>query len=227
MHPVSNSWLLVSPEVLRAAEVLWNYHILNQPPSRAEGIIVFGSNDLRVAEHAISLYEKGFGQWILFSGARGRMTADWPETEAATMAALALSAGVPKELIFIEDRATHTGENINFSRKMLVSAGILPSRVVVVQKPYMERRTKAALDVHWPEIECFVTSPPISFASYFNVDLPLELVIEAMVGDFQRILAYPQLGFASEQLVPDAVLEAYQFLCRQGFEGQMRIVADN
>jgi len=48
------------------------------------------------------------------------------------------------------------------------------------------------------------------------------LVIETMVDDFQRILDYPALGYASEQIGPPNVLEAYRFLCGQGFAGQLR-----
>lgn len=220
--PASNILSVNSPAILDAADVLWNYHRLDHPPAPGEGILVFGSNDLRVAEHAVSLFQAGLGPWILFSGARGRMTEDWPETEAATMAALARSRGVPDECIFVEDRATNTGENIRLSREMLAAVGKAPSRVIVVQKPYMERRTQAALDVQWPAVECRVTSPPSGFGGYCTEELPPHLVIEAMAGDFQRILDYPALGFASEQPVPPEVLEAYQFLCRQGFAGQLR-----
>lgn len=213
--------VLLPPAILEAAGVLWNYHRLGHPLCPAEGILVFGSNDLRVAEHAVALFQADYGRWILFSGARGRMTEDWPETEAATMAALARSRGVPDDCLFIEDRATNTGENIRFSRERLAAIGRVPSRVIVVQKPYMERRTQAALDVQWPAAECRVTSPPSDFDSYCTGDLPPRLVIEAMVGDFQRILDYPALGFASEQPVPSEAMEAYRFLCRQGFAGQV------
>jgi uncharacterized SAM-binding protein YcdF (DUF218 family) len=205
-----------------AAELLWDYHRLKRSITEADGILVFGSNDLRVAEHAVALFEAGLGPWILFSGARGRMTQDWPETEAATMAGLARSRGVPAGCIFIEDRATNTGDNIRFSRELLSGSGQAPTRVIVVQKPYMERRTQAALDVQWPGVECMVSSPPGDLEGYCTDDLPLRLVIEAMVGDFQRILDYPALGFASVQVVPPPVLAAFQFLRDEGFDGQLR-----
>lgn len=150
------------------------------------------------------------------------MTQDWPATEAATMAALARSRGVPEACLLIEDRATHTGDNIRLSRELLASAALTPSRVIVVQKPYMERRTQAALDVQWPGVECLVTSPPFDFASYCTGALSPRLVIEAMVGDFQRIMDYPALGFASPQPVPAEVLAAFEFLRDEGFSGQLR-----
>jgi uncharacterized SAM-binding protein YcdF (DUF218 family) len=212
----------LAPLTLEAAETLWNYHRLHHQLTPADGILVFGSNDLRVAEHAVELFKAGLGPWILFSGARGRMTEDWPETEAATMAALARANGVPDECVFVEDRATNTGENIRFSRELLANAGLALARITVVQKPYMERRTLAALDVQWRGVDCQVSSPTFGFAGYCTAELPPQLVIEAMVGDFQRILDYPALGFASEQAVPAEVLAAYHALCDLGFAGQLR-----
>ncbi len=183
--------------------------------------MVFGSNDLRVADHAVTLFQSGMGPWILFSGARGRMTQDWPETEAATMAARARSLGVPADCILIENRATNTGENIRYSRELLADAGRNPTSVIVVQKPYMERRTQAALDVQWPGIGCVTTSPPFDLVAYCTDELPPRLVIAAMVGDFQRILDYPALGFASCQEVPQRVRAAYEVLLNAGYSDQM------
>ena len=42
-----------------------------------------------------------------------------------------------------------------------------------------------------------VSSPPIPFEAYPTKDIPLEQVIHIMVGDFQRILIYPEKGFAA------------------------------
>jgi uncharacterized SAM-binding protein YcdF (DUF218 family) len=209
------------PAVLAAALVLWDYHRLNHPLAAADGILVFGSNDLRVAAHAAELFHAGLAPWILFSGARGRMTEHWPETEAAAMARVAREHGVPEQVILIEDRATHTGENIRFSRDLLAASGIPIATAIVVQKPYMERRTIAALDIQWPEAAFRASSPPLGFQDYLTPGLPSGLVIAAMVGDFQRLLDYPALGFASEQEVPAEALEAYHQLVAAGFGGQL------
>ncbi|WP_193211265.1 YdcF family protein [Luteolibacter marinus] len=211
----------MSPDVLAAARTLWDYHRLGQPLAPADGILVFGSNDLRVASHAAGLFHAGLGPWILFSGARGRMTSDWPESEAVTMARVAREAGVPGEKIFIEDQATNTGENIRFSRRLLEEHGITLSTAIAVQKPYMERRTHAALEVQWPGTRFRLSSPDLDFDRYCSGDLTAELVISAMTGDFQRILDYPPLGFASEQEVPPAAMAAYRFLVDAGFTGQL------
>lgn len=205
-----------------AARCLWDYHRLGHRIDRADGILVFGSNDLRVAAHAASLYLEGLAPWILFSGARGRMTEHWPVTEAEAMARVAADAGVPGEHILVEDRATNTGENIRYSRELLAARGLSPASILVVQKPYMERRTFAALEVQWPGMAVRISSPPVAFGDYFTEELPPALVIEAMAGDFRRILDYPALGFASPQPVTEEALQAYRVLTDAGFDAAGR-----
>jgi uncharacterized SAM-binding protein YcdF (DUF218 family) len=210
------------PDHFAAALVLWNYHQLHHKLSPADSILVFGSNDLRVAEQAAKLFHDGLAPWILFSGARGRMTQDWAETEAEAMAGVARECGVPEEATFIENRATNTGENIRFSRELLASRQIVLGEAIVVQKPYMERRTIAALDMQWPEVSFRASSPALSFEDYCTGALTPELVTSAMAGDFQRILDYPALGFASEQEVPEEVMGAFRVLVSAGFTAQLR-----
>lgn len=212
---------MISPECLSSALLLWDYHKLNHSLVASDGILVFGSNDLRVASHAAELFRKGLAPWILFSGARGRMTQDWPETEAEAMARVAREQGVPEKAILIENRATNTGENIRFSRAMIDDAGLGFSTAIVVQKPYMERRSIAALEAQWPGPGFLASSPPLDFHSYCTGGLTEQLVIEAMVGDFQRILDYPALGFAVAQEVPEEALAAFRTLVDAGFTGQL------
>lgn len=216
MPPIANA-------VTHAAALeLWNYHRIGHDPSPADGMVVFGSNDLRVAQHAAALFQKRLAPWILFSGARGRMTEHWPETEADAMARIARECGVPAHAILIERRATNTGENIRYSRDLLAANGLQPRSLIAVQKPYMERRTFAALEVQWKEVSVQVSSPPLSFEDYCTEELPPRLVIEAMVGDFQRILDYPALGFASHQAVTASVCAAFQSLVAAGYDKQLR-----
>ncbi|MDQ1293237.1 MAG: hypothetical protein QG608_1118 [Actinomycetota bacterium] len=42
-----------------------------------------------------------------------------------------------------------------------------------------------------------------------------------LVGDSQRIIEYPRLGFTVEQDVPREVIDAYDRLVRDGFEGRL------
>jgi hypothetical protein len=81
----------------------------------------------------------------------------------------------------------------------------------------MERRSYATFARHWPEKKLIVTSPQISFEEYPNEDLPMEKVINMMVGDLQRIKIYPAKGFQIFQEIPADVWQAYERLIGWGF----------
>jgi hypothetical protein len=76
--------------------------------------------------------------------------------------------------------------------------------------------------VQWPEVDFRASSPPLDFHEYCTGELTPDLVTEAMAGDFQRILDYPALGFASEQPVPPSAMAAYRLLTAAGLTGQLR-----
>jgi uncharacterized SAM-binding protein YcdF (DUF218 family) len=125
--------------------------------------------------------------------------------------------GVPEEKMLIENRSTNTSENIRFSRELLKARHIEPQKIIAVQKPYMERRTLATFGIVWPEIELAVTSPQLTFDEYINVEYPKDLVINIMVGDLQRIMRYPALGYQLYQTVPNDVKDAYDELVKLGY----------
>ncbi|MFR0680864.1 MAG: YdcF family protein [Akkermansia sp.] len=205
-----------------AIEILWNYHHVGQELHPADLIFVLGSNDVRVAEYAAELYKRHLAPVILFSGGMGRFTGGWAVPEAELFAEAAIKAGVPENCILIENKSTNTGENVRFSREVLKRAGIgEPVSLIALQKPYMERRTLATLQAQWPEARVAVSSPPVTFRGYLTAELPQELVVSAMVGDFQRILEYPRQGFSTEQPVTPEAMEAFRTLVEAGYDSQL------
>ena len=130
--------------------------------------------------------------------------------------------GVPPEDILIEDKSTNTGENVRYTRDLLIRKGLDPNRFIAVQKPYMERRTYATFRKVWPEKELVVTSPQVSFDQYLDQyahsTLTPEDVIAIMVGDLQRIRLYPDKGYQIRQEIPVSVWAAYEELVKAGFD---------
>ncbi|RTZ15820.1 YdcF family protein [Vibrio aquaticus] len=186
---------------------------LEQPLITSDCIFVLGSNDVRVAEYAAQLYLDGWANILVFSGGVGRLTEDlFEQSEAETFAAVAKDMGVPASAIVIENQATNTGENVRFTAEVLQQLGLTFSSFILVQKPYMERRTHATFLKQWPtEIaQLCVTSPKTRFCDYFNEEIDLDTTVRAMLGDFERIKTYPALGFQIEQAVPEPVEHAYQ-----------------
>jgi len=200
------------------ARVLWDYMRLGHAPTPADVILVLGSNDVRVGEHGARLFLQGLAPLMLCSGNVGRLTAGrFEKSEAATFADAAVRLGVPQSAILIEDASTNTGENIDRSRARLASAGVRPSRIILVQKPYMERRAWATFKRRWPEPDLQVTSPPIPYEEYPTPQIPRDLVINILVGDVQRMRVYAERGFQVPQPMPDDVWAAWEELVARGF----------
>ena len=205
------------------AETLWNYHLLKHPVAKADAILVLCSHDERVAERGAQLFIEGRAPLLIFSGGQGAITkALWDEPEAERFARIATCMGVPRESILIEKNSTNTGENVQFTRKLLEDKRLDPQRFIVVQKPYMERRAFATFLRYWPEKEVVVTSPQVSLreylAEYSNPSLTAADVVGIMVGDLQRIKLYPALGYQIAQEIPGEVWSAFENLVRAGFD---------
>lgn len=210
---------MIDQEIISLGKILWNYHQMNQSLEKADCILALGSHDLRVPERAAELYLEGFARLVIMSGGLGNFTREiWTEKEADKFAAIAIEKGVPKEAILIENNSTNTGENILFTQKLLQEKGLDPHSFIVVQKPYMERRSYATFKKHWPDKKLMVTSPQISFDEYPNQEIPLERVINIMVGDLQRIKVYPEKGFQIFQEIPEEVWNAFKKLISLGFD---------
>jgi len=213
---------MITKEVLALAQVLWDYHQMHHELIPSDCILVLGSHDKRAAKTGAELYLDGYAPLLVFSGGLGRLTKDlWQETEAELFALIAKEMGVPPEAILTEKRSTNTGENILFTRQLLQEHGLDPQRYIVVQKPYMERRSFATFKKQWPDKELLVTSPKIPFTDYPTEGIPMEKVINVMVGDLQRIKVYPQMGFQIYQEIPEAVWKAYEALVALGFDKQL------
>lgn len=209
--------------IRKLATVLWDYHHLNHTLARADAILVLCSHDLRVAQRAAELFLAGWAPLLIFSGGLGVITKYlWSEPEAEIFARIALEMGVPAERILIENQSSNTGENVLFTKQLLEQRQIAVERFIVVQKPYMERRSFATFKKMWPQKDVIVTSPQDSFEEYLsrytNPALTPDDVISIMVGDLQRIQLYPQKGFQIPQPIPADVWAAYEALVQAGYD---------
>jgi len=213
----------MNAEIQALAEKLWDYHLMKHQLARAGAILVLCSHDERVAERGAQLFLEGWAPLLIFSGGRGAITERlWHEPEAERFARIAVSLNVPPDRILIEPNSTNTGENVQFTRQLLAKRGIDPESFIVVQKPYMERRSYATFLRYWPEKPVVVTSPQTSFADYIahytHSSLSPDDVVGIMVGDLQRIKLYPERGFQVEQEIPHDVWSAYERLVEAGYD---------
>lgn len=204
------------------AKILWDYNNLNHQIVKSDCILVLGSHDIRVAHRGAELYLQGFAQLIVFSGNLGRLTEEiWTRPEAELFAEEAVRLGVPSDDILIENRSTNTGDNIRFAKALMEKSAISVNRVILIQKPYMQRRAYATFKKVWPDKDVIVTAPQFSFEEYPNEIIKKNDVISIMVGDTQRIKVYAERGFQTPQEIPDDVWTAYEELVRRGFTSHL------
>jgi uncharacterized SAM-binding protein YcdF (DUF218 family) len=204
------------------AEIVWHYHHVGHALDRTDAILVLCSHDTAVAERGAQLYLDGWAPLLIFSGGLGAITKTmWTTPEADRFAAIAAAMGVPQDRILIENRSTNTGENVRFTRTLLAERGLPVRSLIVVQKPYMERRSFATFRKVWPDPHVIVTSPQVSFDEYLgrysNTALSADDVVSIMVGDLQRVKVYPQKGFQIPQEIPDEVWRAFEELVAAGY----------
>jgi uncharacterized SAM-binding protein YcdF (DUF218 family) len=213
----------MDPRIRPLVDKLWRYHQLNHPLAKSELIVVLCSHDTVVAERGAELFLEGWAPLLVFSGGLGAITRHlWQDPEADRFARIAVQMGVPEGRILIENKSTNTGENVQFTRRLLAERGIDPESLILVQKPYMERRAYATFNKVWPGKKVTVTSPRFELedylARYSNDALSPDDVISIMVGDLQRIREYPARGFQIPQDIPADVWDAYQQLVRAGYD---------
>jgi uncharacterized SAM-binding protein YcdF (DUF218 family) len=207
------------PDELRAdVETLWRYHELRHRLRPSDVGIGLGSHDLGVATGTAELYHQGLFPLIMFTGANAPTTLErFPRGEAVHYREHALQLGVPDDVILLETEARNTGDNITFTRRLLVERGIQVSSVILITRPYQQRRAYATCRKVWPGVDVTCASRPLALDEYIESIGDVDRVINMLVGDTQRITVYAGKGYAIPQEMPENVEKAYLRLAKKGF----------
>lgn len=204
------------------AKILWDFNDMHTPLKKSDLIIGMGSHDIRVATYCAELYNKGYAPRILFAGNIGRLTREiFGRPEADIFAEEATRLGVPDKNILREDKSTNTGQNIEFTKKLLKEKGIEVHSVIMVHKPYMCLRAYGVIKKQWPEVEVIAAAPEIAYKDYPNQYVNRENMINIMVGDIQRLMIYPSKGFMIPIEIPDEVKNAFHKLVEMGYDKEL------
>ncbi|WP_410647473.1 YdcF family protein [Amycolatopsis sp. cmx-4-54] len=209
------------PDDLRAdVQTLWDYHDMRHELRPADVGIGLGSHDLGVATHAAELFHAGMFPLLVFTGANAPTTIErFPRGEAVHYREHAVKSGVPDEAILVEPEARNTGDNIALTRRLLESREV--GSVVLISRPYQQRRAYATCKKLWPEVDVICASRPLPLDDYVESIGDVDRVITMLVGDTQRITVYAERGFAIHQDVPARVARAYERLVAAGFRERL------
>ncbi|MGK5641269.1 YdcF family protein [Streptomyces sp. URMC 126] len=212
----------ITDDQRRRAKLIWDYHRMGHELRPCDAAIGLGSHDLGVPAFCAELYRAGLFPTLVFSGGPNPThPGRFPRGEALHFRDHALALGVPDAAVLLEPRARNTGQNITFSRDVLAAAGLDVQTVLLVAMPYMERRAFATARKAWPEVEVICASAPLEFDDYLKTIGDEKLVVDQLVGDLQRVIEYPKLGFAIEQDVPEDVHAAYRALLEDDFDSRL------
>jgi uncharacterized SAM-binding protein YcdF (DUF218 family) len=218
----------IPAELRTDVETLWDYNQLNHELRPVDVGIGLGSHDLGVATHTADLYHQGMFPRIVFTGANAPTTKErFPRGEAVHYREHALDLGVPDSSILVEPKATNTGDNIDFTRTVLDEHGALDQirSVLLISRPYQQRRSYAICRKKWPQVDVLCSSLPLPLDDYVRSIGDADRVINMLVGDTQRIWVYPDNGWAIKQPVPDGVHDAYGHLVHAGFTSRLLTAA--
>lgn len=215
---------MINREIKKDIETLWEYLSLkNEPVKKAECIIGLGSILDSVPKKCAELYQKGFGNYILFSGNCGKGTEGViSKTEAEIFKDIAMQKGVPEEKILIEKKATNTYENFKYSIQELNKKNLHPQSFIIVGKPYQERRAHSIARIELTNNEFCIAPFSIDFTEFLeyikkNNLMSLDDVINEIVAEINISIIAPKYGIQHENKIPKAVLESYDRLCKRGY----------
>jgi uncharacterized SAM-binding protein YcdF (DUF218 family) len=108
--------------------------VLDEPPRKADVIVVLGGDSGERVEQAASLYRAGFAPYMLVTG--GQLYRNI--SQAGVMKDHAVELGVPSDRIILENKAESTYDNAIYSKKIMEEHGFR-SALVVSSNYHMQR----------------------------------------------------------------------------------------
>jgi uncharacterized SAM-binding protein YcdF (DUF218 family) len=121
-------------------EAISDLLFIDTPLDTVDLIFVFGHQWIQTMSEVKSLYDKGISQKILISGHGPRK--DRSESEALKFVKKGIELGIPEAAFLLEENATNTRDNIQFSIPLIEAAlGFASiSRILFVCKAFHARR---------------------------------------------------------------------------------------
>jgi hypothetical protein len=93
--------------------------------------------------------------------------------------------------------------------------------VLLISRPYQQRRAYATTKKIWPDVDVICSSLPLALDDYVASIGDPDRVVNMLVGDTQRITAYAEAGYAVPQAVPPEVQRAFERLVAKGYTARL------
>lgn len=200
MSKTKNCSYPLRAELTLLLDPVWKFLAVADPPVHSDVIFVFGSQDLRVPDHAASLYRSGYAPTVLVTGRYGRMTRDvFEKPEALVFKDVLVRAGVPSQAIVAESTARNTLENVTRGLFLLRQKKILCRSVLLVAKPFVMRRCAATFTRQAPDVR--VSCCPYTEDMATSIDRRPSSFARRLVEELERIDRYATNGDIERQQI--------------------------
>ena len=214
--------MLNEEEFIISLKKLWNYMKLDQRIEKSDLIIGCGCANLNIPLKCVQLFKEGYASKILFCGGLGKITKNiFKKPEALIYKEIAIKEGISEKDILTETESTNTGDNFKFSLNILSANNIKYDKIIIVHNKLSERRTLSAAQMFFSNKKLFITSPESTFEDFLNQikKNPKKAynTISVMIGDIQRLIIFPQLGWQTPVEVPEEIIKLYKYFKKLGF----------
>ena len=152
----------------------------------ADLIFVFGTRLAEPARRAADLFERRLAPYIVVTGGAGRQLDGLNEADHHRN--LLVGAGVPAEQIIVENRSTHTLENILFAVP-LINQRIPNPRIVTAVVKRSHRRALVLLARHMPTIERIYAVDYEAGMAHHRLEKELRYMRELMASGIDPLVA--------------------------------------
>ena len=153
----------------RAIRDITDFIFMKDVPQKSDIIFIPGTSQSAVTETAARLYCEGWAKYVLpsgmYSGKRGKFASekiDNPRyageyaTDFAYCRYILMENGVPENAIIREDQSTNTGENAEYSARVLKELGIKVEIAILCCQAFHARRAFMTYTKYFPDTEILV-----------------------------------------------------------------------
>ena len=209
-------------ETIGQVKVLYDYMKINDKLEKCDAIMGCGCSNLEIPKRCAKLLLDGYGDYLIFAGGLGKTTKEmFDKPEAQIYQEIAIACGVPKEKIYMETKSTNTPENFMNTIQMVEQKELRLKSVIIVHSSITTRRTLATAKVYLKDTKILMTTPKTNFNEFIMMNQVKETEIEnisVMVGNIQRMVIAPPMGYQIKMEVPEEVIQAYRQLRDKGYD---------
>lgn len=207
------------PAVRAAAERILAYlGETDAAPTRpVDAIIGFGVFDLTLPRYCAELHRQGLAPRVIFTGGIGGGSGSLggPEADVWRAETRQTHPTIPDSAFILESRSTNTSENVRYTAELLtqhypeLAFGRGIRSALLVASPSRLRRVRLTMRHQQPDVAVIRRLPRVDFeaerALYEGEGVPY---LRHLLGELDRILAYPQRGWIAPEPLPEEILMA-------------------